>query len=367
MDSDNQPQPGPNEVLQHLKRVSRIKHIILQKYLLPWANILGSRHRQLAYFDCFAGPGTYELEGKLVAGSPVIAVEEAIEFLRTRAGQSLVMYLLDDKREHVERLENSLKRLQPYPQNLNVNVRCVDSRSYIPNLLASLGTIGPSFFFIDPYGHPLALPVINDILRRGRSEVLINLMWFQINRDLNNPKVESRLNELFGDNDWRSQSFVNMHGVEREKAFLGYFKSRLECRFVLPFKIRHDPEDSQGGGRTKYYLLHASNHAKAVLLMKEVMWPLGDEDGTFDYSGESQGVLISSTPGVEELESILLREFEGRELGFDELREETWILPFAEKHYRQVLKSLEGKSVIGVRRITSKQTGITGRDRILFR
>ena len=144
MGSVEQYQLDASESLQHLKRVSRIKHIILQKYLLPWANILGSRHRQLAYFDCFAGSGKYELDGKPVAGSPVIAVEEAIEFLRTRANQSLVMYLLDDKREHVEQLENSLKRLQPYPQNLAVNVRCVDSRSYIQDLLGSLNTLGPS-------------------------------------------------------------------------------------------------------------------------------------------------------------------------------------------------------------------------------
>ena len=104
---------------------------------------------------------------------------------------------------------------------------------------------------------------------------------------------------------------------------------------------------------------------KAVLLMKEVMWPLGDEEGTFDYSGESQGILISSTPTVQELERILLSEFKGKELGFDELREETWTLPFVERHYREVIKHLEGKSV-AVRRITSKKTGIRGQDRVRF-
>jgi three-Cys-motif partner protein len=80
---------GPSgEELQHLKRVSRIKHIILQKYLPPWATILGSRYRQLAYLDCFAGPAVYELGGEPVAGSPVIAVKAGIEFLKDRSGQS---------------------------------------------------------------------------------------------------------------------------------------------------------------------------------------------------------------------------------------------------------------------------------------
>lgn len=365
---DREPQahtPGIEE-LQHLKRISRIKHIILQKYLPPWAIILGSRHRQLAYFDCFAGPGEYELEGKPVAGSPVIAVKGAIEFLQGRGGQSLLMYLIEDNPKQVERLGASLKHLQPYPKNLRINVCCADSRSYIPNLLESLGTLAPSFFLIDPYGHPLPVPIINEILRRERTEALINLMWFQINRDLSNPLMQSHLDELFGDDNWRKQPFIGMHGMEREKAFLEYFKSRLGCKFVLPFKVRYDVEDTRGGFRTKYYLLHVSNHVKAVLLMKEVMWPLGDEEGTFDYSGESQGVLISSTPTVQELESILLREFKGQELGFDEVREHTWMLPFVEKHYRAVLKHLEGKSIT-VHRITSRRTGISGLDRILFK
>jgi three-Cys-motif partner protein len=141
--------------LQHLKRVSRIKHIILQKYLPPWTRILGSRYRQLAYFDCFAGPGEYELEGRAVEGSPVIAVRSGIEFLKDRSGQNLIMYLIEDDPSQVAQLEAILQNLQPYPENLSVNVRCGDSQSYITKLLENLGRVGPSFFFIDPYGHPL--------------------------------------------------------------------------------------------------------------------------------------------------------------------------------------------------------------------
>lgn len=183
--------------------------------------------------------------------------------------------------------------------------------------------------------------------------------------DLSNPIIEPHLNALFGDDHWRSQRFMTMHGFEREQAFVDYFSSRLACRFVLPFRLRYDVEDIQSGYRTKYYLLHASNHAKAVLLMKEVMWPLGDEEGTLDYSGKDQGVLISRTPSVEELKRILMREFKGQELGCDELRERTWKLPFIEKHYREAVKELEGKGVT-VRRISSKKIGVSGLDRIRF-
>ncbi len=366
MNEEGKAQTPHVEDLQHLKRVSRIKHLILQKYFPPWAAILGSRHKRLGYFDCFAGPGEYEHEGRPVAGSPVIAVKEAIEFLNSRRGQNLTMFLIEDDPKQVERLEASLKNLQPYPEGLSVNVSCVDSRSYISNLLENLDTHDPSFFLIDPYGHPLPLPMINKILQRERTEALINVMWFRLNMDLSNPLMQSHLDELFGGNDWRKQPFMGMHGIEREKSFLQYFKSRLRCRYILPFKVRYDVEDARGGDRTKYYLLHVSNHVKAVLLMKEVMWPLGDEEGTYVFSGEPQSVLISSTPTVEELESILLREFKGKEVGFDELREQTWTLPFVEKHYREAIKRLEGNQA-AVHRITSRHTGIRGEDRIRFK
>jgi len=99
--------------------------------------------------------------------------------------------------------------------------------------------------------------------------------------------------------------------------------------------------------------------------MKEVIWPLGDEEGTFDYSGSEQGVLISRTPSVGELRSILLKEFKNQDIGFDELREKTWELPFIEKHYREAIRSLEGKGV-RIDRISSKKTGIREKDRIFF-
>ena len=356
---------GDNEP-EHLKRVSRIKHIILEKYLPSWAQILGSRFMHLAYVDCFAGPGQYEFEGNFVEGSAVIAVKEAVEFARDRHAHSLTLYLVDDDRHQVGRLQSRLESLRPYPKNLVVEVSCADSKFFVPDLLRNLNSRIPAFFLIDPYGHPLPLPIIRTILHRERTEVLINLMWFQINRDLNNPKVESRLNELFGDGAWQNQPFMNMRGSEREKAFLGYFKSQLGCTYVREFKIRHDVEDSHGGDRTKYYLLHASNHVKATLLMKEVMWHLGDELGTFDFSGECQPVLISETPPEHELQEFLLHEFTGDEMTFDEVRERTWNLPFIEKHYRSVLKAREGKEIT-ISRVTSKKTGIKRLDLIRFK
>jgi three-Cys-motif partner protein len=278
----------------------------------------------------------------------------------------MTVVLIDKDTKDADTLKASLARFEPYPEGLEVHVLAADSRTLVKEMLSQVGNLAPSFFMIDPYGHPLSVPLINRILTHERTEALITLMWYRINMDLGNPAVQHLVDNLFGDRSWRSQPFVNETGNAREEHFLGFFCSRLEAQFILPFRIGFDPEDAVRGHRTKYYLLHASNHPKAALLMKEVMWPLGDEDGTFDFSGEAQGILISKTPKEDELEHILLQELRGQTLTFDNLRERTWKLPFIERHYRSVLKGLEGCGKISVKRVTSKKTGLGGRDVITF-
>jgi three-Cys-motif partner protein len=308
------------DLLPHIKRVSRIKHAILEKYLPSWAIILGSANRRLNYFDCFTGPGRDEFAGEAVDGSPVIAVRAAKAFLEARPSHALNVLLTEKDKHKAQQLERHLAPFTPYPKNLRVDVLQEDSTTFIPDLLGRVQSLAPSFFLIDPYGHPLSLPVINEILSRPRTEVLINLMWYRINMDLGNSAVQEHVDQLFGNQQWRQMPFMEQRGTTREESFLEYFIAQLRTKYVLRFRIGFDPEDKMKGERTKYYLSHASNHSRAALLMKEVMWPLGDEDGTFDFSGESQGVLISRTPQVDELREILLRIFAGRDIQFDNCR-----------------------------------------------
>lgn len=360
------PYPGRRETLPHIKRVSRVKHAILHKYLPPWARILGSTNRRLCYFDCYAGPGRYELGGKPVDGSPIIAVRAAQRFLSIKPDHFMTLVLIEKDADNVNALEKCLKELEPHPSRLSLHVFSAASQTLVPDILSQTQQLAPSFFMVDPYGHPMSIPIINQILSRRHTEALINLMWYQINRDLGNPAMHPFLDKLFGDQLWRGQQFMHQTGIHREDSFLSYFCSRLNAQFRLPFRIGFDEEDRVYGERTKYYLLHVSNHLRAALLMKEVMWPLGDEDGTFDFSGRSQGILISRAPRLEELREILVREFKGQRVEFDQIREQTWGLPFVEKHYRAVTKQLRSEGLTNVTPVTSKKTGVKGKDLVEF-
>ncbi len=349
-----------------LKEVSKAKLRILEKYFPAWAKILGSRYQILVYVDCFAGAGRYA-GGE--AGSPLVVLDKARELVqRTSTLFEILAIFVEKDKDSAETLRRQIPA--SLPGAVTVEIFNEDAHNFIPSLLRALPDEAPAFFFIDPYGHPLTIPEMNRILSRPRREILLNLMWYAINMHLNNPKARSAIDRMFGHSSWASQSFMRHSGAKRESLFLDYFLSKLQAKYKLPFKIRFSPEDNVPGGshRTKYYIIHLSNHPKAVLLMKEVMWSIGDEEGTFDYSATHQGVLFSCTPRVQELIAYLRQNYvdSGRRLTFDQLREETWMLPFIEKHYRNALRQLESEGAVQIRRIDSKKTGIRGRDLVEF-
>jgi three-Cys-motif partner protein len=352
---------------QHLKQVSRIKHIILQKYLPSWEVILGSKNRRLCYFDCYAGPGVYEFEGQKVDGSPIIAMRAAQEYLAKVKNHQMTVILVEKDEKQRASLDAEVKRVQPYGQGLQVHVIAEDVKEFVPKLLGQVPNLAPSFFLVDPYGHPLTVPILNDILKRPQTEALVNFMFYRINMDAGNAKVQHHLDEMFANDEWRTQAFLKESGWKREQGFLEYFMSKINARYKLPFRIRFDVEDEMARSRTKYYLIHASNHPKAALLMKEVMWPLGDEEGLFDFSGEKHGMLFSSSPREDELRRALMQEYAGKEIEFDRLREETWDLPFIEKHYRSVVEQLKEEDLVEITPVSSKtDRGLKKKDRVRF-
>jgi three-Cys-motif partner protein len=353
--------------LAHLKLVSKIKHEILGGYVPSWALILGRFHKALYLIDCFAGPGQYECEGSRVDGSPVIAVKAGMEYAKKHPDCVVGVLLVDDDANQLGLLSKCVDATKPHPKNLKVATKEANSHEFIPSIVTKLKErAAPAFILVDPYGHPLSVSTMNELLSRPRTELLINLMWYRINMNLANPSEANNVNQLFGCEGWKEQTFMSQSGMDRERSFLKYFRGRLNAKYVLPFRIRFDKEDRISGSRTKYYLLHASNSAKAVLLMKEVMWPLGDEEGTFEFAGDDRPRLISMSPSLEELRTLLHEKFGGQEATFDEIRTETWDAPFIEKQYRSLLQQMRANGEVAVTSVSSKRSGLKEMDKVRF-
>lgn len=94
-----------------------------------------------------------------------------------------------------------------------------DAHEFVDQLIemvrgwGALRRIIPAFFFVDPYGHPITIPRIRDLLGLGQTEVLVNLMWYSINMHLSNPKVSLNIDDLFGHTDWKGNYLLDAGSV----------------------------------------------------------------------------------------------------------------------------------------------------------
>lgn len=351
--------------IKHLKQVSRIKHFILEKYLPPWTTILGSYYERLCYFDCYAGPGKYESGGEIVDGSPIIAVKSAEKFLSKNPKKEMILVLVEEDQEQLDSLEIELNKFKPYPKGLKVFPINEDAPTFVSEILEQTTNLAPSFFLVDPYFHPLSIPILNDILSRKRTEALINCMYYQFHRDVSNPVAEPHISKMFGHEKWKEQEFISLKGYKREKKFLEYFLGQINAKYKFPFRVLFDPEDKNKQSGTKYYLIHASNHPKAVLLMKEVMWKLGDQEGTFEYSATKTLPLFSETPEEDNLKKYLMDKFKGQKITFDDLRINTWFLPYIERSYRATIQEMKKAGIVKVTLISSKKEGALSKNDII--
>lgn len=355
-----------DEDLVELKRVSRIKHHILEKYLPPWQVILGSKFDTLAYWDCYAGPGRYKFEDSIVDGSPLIALRAANAYLMQNTGKKMEIRLVERSESQKNTLNHSLKSANISNPRLQLSVYNEVAENFLPTLLAQSKSKNPSFFMIDPYAHPLTVPIMNQILDRPFTEALINFMWWRINLDASHPTEHVRVDELFGTDAWRLQPFMALSGNDREQGFLDYFLNALNAKFKLKFRIKMDPTDKVAASRTKYWLIHATNNVKGALLMKDVMFKLGDLDGTFEYGGRDEQQLSLFTP-EHLLKERLTQKYIGQSLSFEAIIEETWDWPFSEKTYRVALKEMRTSGEVKVTSVTSKTgAGLSGQDLVEF-
>lgn len=372
------PEPRYTGDPPYLKQISRIKHQILREYLAPWARILGSRHPRLRYIDCFAGGDAYADEhGQLLPGSPLIALRVAESFVSDHPGCSLSLGFVERDHETSERLRALLASEQSLPASVSYMVIEESAQDFVEQLVGASTHPGvatqpvPTFLLVDPYGHPITIPIMRQLLSAGRTELLVNVMWFRINMDLGNPSARERLDRLFGHTQWRTQSFMGLARWQREDSFLDYFIQQVGARYSLRLSVPFSPEDPVRGKerRRKYYLVHFSSHPRAALLMKAVMWHAANEVEELQLGRGAEAKqlkLIDKEPDLEQLSTDLLRRFRGRRLTFDEVQVETLEWRFIDKHYRGVLKKLEAAGAIRVNRVESKR-GLKGRDMVASR
>ena len=363
------------------KQHTRVKHEILSKYLRPWIIILGKHHRRICYFDTFAGRGSYKDKEETVPGSPIIALRVADRLLeeckhtsRPPYFDEFVCFLIEKDRRNFQSLELVMEAERAKLKNVDAcKVRLINDEfaPVVDRILENLrGDIAPSFFFIDPFGFTgVPFDLVKKVLSMKRTEVFFTFMTSFIDRFIKLPNLEDRLNELFGNDEWRDLLRIDdLH--DRDQAlrdlYIKCLKDNGEAKYARDFRVCMDEKY-----QTLYYLIHATNDFKGLKIMKEIMHNQGPK-GMFAYLGprdvyyRSQLTLFEQDIGS--LKQYLLRRFAGWTIRFMHIIEESYEdTPVIEPEYRKALKELEKAGRINVARFSSKtERGLSGSDSVTF-
>jgi len=301
--------PRDKTKLWSLAAHTRVKHEILRRYLGAWFGILGRVTPKVIYIDGFCGPGRYEKGEK---GSPIIALEHAINHAKTLKNTQFLFVFIDKEKDYTDHLSLEINKLE-LPSNIEKFIYNDEFANVMSGIFSDLhfkgGHLAPTFAFVDPFGFsgiPFAL--IKKLLQNDKTEVFINIMADSINRFIEHPSdtIPQHIIDTFG-----TPEVVDIitKSSDRFTALRDLYQRQLQryAKFVRFFEMRDK------NNRTIYYLFFASNNRVGHLKMKKAFWEVDSESGFVfsDATNPLQAVLFKPDP-AQDLAILLQEKFKGQ-------------------------------------------------------
>lgn len=250
-----------------------VKHALLKSYLEKLVLIIGMNARskgsvEICYVDCFAGPwgsDDEKLEGTSISLSlkTLAACKEKLASLGVDARMRALF--IEQEPDAYDRLSAYLRN--DAPKSVEALPMKGDFVALRPQILEWTGNDAFTFFFIDPKGwSPIVVDVLTPLLRRPRSEFLINFIYEFINRTASMSQFRDAMRRLLG----KEVAVEGKTPEERELALVGTYRETLKTVVPSgrkPFTARTayvtvmHPEKE----RTKYHLVYLSCHPKGIV------------------------------------------------------------------------------------------------------
>jgi three-Cys-motif partner protein len=333
---------------------SAIKAKIVSKYFWAWAKVIiptvkKSRRNRIAYIDLFAGPGRYKDGTK---STPLLVLEKAIQ--DPYMSEMLVTIFNDKNEDHSYSLQQAIDALpgieklkyRPIVKNNEVGKEIVAIFSQI--------RLVPTLFFVDPWGYiGLTLQLINSVLKDWGCDAIIFFNYNRINMGLSNLEVQEHMSALFTEKRVASlrARLERLRPSERELAIVEDLTNalmELGAKYVLPFCFKNEY-----GTRTSHHLIFVTKHFRGYEIMKDIMARQSSaaDQGvpSFAYSPADRRfpLLFELTRPLDDLETMLLRDFAGRSLSLQAIYEEHCVgKPYILENYQNALRNLECKGKI---------------------
>jgi len=335
---------------------SVIKDEILGSYVPAYLSKVKKLKKPIIIVDGFAGPGVFA-DGSI--GSPQIICKAADEHVKGR----YQAFFFNKNKKHHNNLTDVLRKANWYGPATTI---LGDTTELLP-LLPKAIRDHTVFLYLDPFG-PTGSPfsLLKPFLARGTtySTEIVLMMHMPIVHRLaarnavqagreGEPDIKrfhATMSEVFGGDYWKSIMLSeDMSPEEREFELINAYESKLAQ--YLPY-VGSCPVRASAQERIKYFIVFASRHGDAMLIMNDAM--------TRAYSKQMHksavaGTLFENTSWESERYIVGLKEELISQVNKNPglTRKELWLkvvqanfMRYLEKEYNQAVQGLVNQGVL---------------------
>ena len=343
--------PNPKYWKQYTN-FQRVKHELIRQYLGGWFPILGSWSGRVLYLDTHAGRGAHAA-GQL--GSPLIALQTLLQHSHRdrllRRCEFRFMFIERDEANKAA-LDREVDNLDTLPPGIQIESRCGDCfealESTLGNLRENRSRMAPAFVFVDPYGFRVPGTLLGQLMQAGRVELFVNVIWRELDMGISQGRAGQAgaaavLDQVFAGPEWRHRIDSDDFD-ERADQCVELIAEKVGAKWATPLRMLAENR------KTRYLLLHLSNHNAGRRLMKDCMWSVCPAaDGGF-YAGKSnQQLLIEPEPDFGPLREWVLAQIDAGPVRWHALHEKVLPEIWREKHVNDVVRSLRKEKTIDAR------------------
>ena len=249
----------------------------------------------------------------------------------------------------VKHLKKEIKAIGPLPENIRVNPIVGDSFEVLDDILSSFKgneQLAPSFVFCDPFGFTIPGAILRRLMEFPRVELFVNIIWRELDMAIRQGTnmaegMKNRLDLIFDNKNWLD--CINSDDLdERADQCADLFCEVAGARWATHFRMLGKNQ------KTRYFLLHLTNHSAGRDLMKECMWKVCPDGGFYARKTDDprQQFLITPEPDLEPLKKWIIEKLSHGTIRWKKLhvlvRHELWL----EKHVNEAVRELQKASVI---------------------
>lgn len=244
-----------------------VKHTILRTYLQRLFMIVGRYEVVINYVDCFAGPWSEESEEleDTSIGISLQQMKHSAVGLSEQFGKSVrfrALYVEKDKKAF-----DKLKSFLADKDHAPIEAKCIHG-DYVAHIdeIAEWTSGAFTFFFVDPKGwkEVISAPVMGPLLKLGKTEFLINLMYDFFNRALTMDGHQSEIEKLLGKPIELSGSETV---AERQSLVISHYRTAVNQ--LYGGRTAYVPVERPGKDRVLYFLVYLTRHPLGINVFKD--------------------------------------------------------------------------------------------------